>query len=566
VVLNEAINALASSGGTIFIKAGSYTFTTLPISLLGTSDKFAIGTDTVSNIELYGEGNSTILTAGSGLNGGILGIGNVVGWYVHDLQINGNRAQQSAGGSNAPGLIGIEAYQTSHVRIERCYVRDNKTYGIFVIDHGYDTVSNNYLYDNLSNGLDIYAGPNGGGNDIVQGNIIVGTSDVGLDISGYSSSVYISNVICTGNVVEQPNIGLDPWGQNSGVGISAGDTGPVNNVTIANNEVYGAVYGISDGGNLASYPTSNVEILDNDIQLTTGYAIHANVYSSTTLIEGNYIGLPPASGKAMGIVTETTAPQTSIIGNEVSASSQSYDLLYIASPSTLIQGNFLEGGGATSIEIKSQSNNIVGNSMLNFGYAAIVLNPSVSGYTQVTDNYIETATGFNCIVVSSNDNTLSGNRLYSTGPGGFEIAAGAVGNIVTDNDVRNVTTPWQMQDGGAKTIIKNNAGYNPVGHVANPFVSGGNYILDSGGSASPVNKTTMTVWESPKMIMVTVATGGYGSPTTGSTLVIQIDGTTVISIEGPAAGVTYSYYLQPGQTFYIQYHNTSDTTFIVSGE
>jgi hypothetical protein len=550
-IVNEAINAL-TSGGRIFIKAGTYVFTTTPISL-PTGDEAAIGTTSNSNIELYGEGNSTILRAGTNMNGAILGVANVGGWYVHDLQVDGNRMHQSAVGDSAPGLIGMEFYGTNHVRIERCYVHDNKTYGIYVTDYGSDVVSGNYLLDNLSNNLDIYAGPNGGSDYLVQGNIVVGSSDVGLDISGYDASTYISNVVCTGNIVERADLGLDPWGLNSGVGISAGDTGPARNVTISDNQVYGAARAISDGGVTAAYPSYDVQVLGNLVGESTGIGIHADFYTRTTLIEGNYVNLPRASGGALAIVTEPSAVDASIVGNDVNASATSGDLLYIRSPSGLIESNYVEGGGGTSIKVYGQQTLVADNVVKDPGYTGIEVETGADG-AQIIGNSVYAPRGSSggaLIYVYSMYDSISANRVRSapSNGGGIRLASSAVGVFVTDNDVRNNTAPYQIQDGGEKTVIENNAGYNPIGYISSPISSGGITLVDSGSSSTWTSGTTYTNWESPKTLYISG----------GRVTAIVVDGQ-VLYTTATSVSIT----LQPGDTFSITF--SSAPTIKVFGQ
>lgn len=113
-----------------------------------------------------------------------------------------------------------------------------------------------------------------------------------------------------------------------------------------------------------------------------------------------------------------------------------------------------------------------------------------------------------------------------------------------------------------RTSILNNTGYNPLGPIAGPFVSSSDTILDSGGSSTPVNATTMTVWESPKLITVTIGS----SWTSAHTLIIEVNGIQVLSTTTPAANTTvFQETLQPGHTFYIQYQSNK-ASFHVSGQ
>jgi len=177
-VINHAIGYL-TNGGKIFIKAGTYTFTTTPINL-GNGNFAAVGTTSVSGIELYGEGSSTILNAGTNMNGAVIGVLNANNWYIHDLQINGNRASQSGSGGAPPYLNGIWIINSANTTIEHCYVHDTKTVGIYLVSGNSDAILYNNVVNNNANGIQVGWSTN----DLIQGNTVNGASDVGISISG----------------------------------------------------------------------------------------------------------------------------------------------------------------------------------------------------------------------------------------------------------------------------------------------------------------------------------------------------------------------------------------------
>jgi hypothetical protein len=155
-------------------------------------------------------------------------------------------------------------------------------------------------------------------------------------------------------------------------------------------------------------------------------------------------------------------------------------------------------------------------------------------YGMIQNNYVASS-GNEAIGADGSYNTIQNNQLYLTGG-----AAGLGGN-------------------GTSNSFISNQGYNPVGHIADPFSA--NYILDSGGSATPTNKTVMTNWESPKTVNIQIGS----SWTSAHTFVVQIDGVTWDSTTTPTAVMSYKYHLNPGQTFYCQYQS-GQATFTVSGE
>lgn len=82
--VQQAIDYVAGTGGgTVFIEAGSYTFTS-PVTL-------------AANVEVCGEGDHTLLYTANG--GGFVGNG-LTGVYIHDLRLDGSKAS----GASAHGI------------------------------------------------------------------------------------------------------------------------------------------------------------------------------------------------------------------------------------------------------------------------------------------------------------------------------------------------------------------------------------------------------------------------------------------------------------------------------
>jgi parallel beta-helix repeat protein len=265
----NAIIALAS-GGSVYIEPGTYIFTTLPQTYN------AIGSASVSSVELYGADNATVLEAGTNLNGGIIGLANVNGWYIHDLEINGNAASQSLGGASSPYQTGIGTDVSSNDVIAHCYILNEKTYGIYFQGGSDDTILNNTVVDSWANGIILY----GTSNSLVEGNTVNGVSDVGISISGTgSSSSSIENVLTTGNTVSNTNLHESPFGADSDVGIMVGDNGADQNITVSNNQVlYGGIcIDPGSGTNLDIY------VLSNTIYPTNGSNIYAEQTNGLTI-------------------------------------------------------------------------------------------------------------------------------------------------------------------------------------------------------------------------------------------------------------------------------------------
>jgi hypothetical protein len=347
-------------------------------------------------------------------------------------------------------------------------------------------------------------------------------------------------------------LGVSPFGSNAAIGIQIGDNGVANHIIVSENQLYGGLVGI---GSLPSLGT-NLDILisSNQINATTNQAI-IGLATTNLSIEGNVLDNPGVTGILIG----SNVTDVSVSHNHISAATAV--AIDIITPKALVEDNYVEAG-STGIQAAGQHTAIVGNVVSDPTYAGIALS-SGSDYSLVVSNYVYTSIAYhNGMYVNSKDDTVSDNRFYGgvANVGGISISSSALGTIVTDNDIRNNTFP--ISDSGINTAITGNPGYNPLGKIGDAFVSSTKTVLDGGGSSTPVNATTMTVWESPKTISVLISSAF----TTGHTFVLQIDGTQIASTSAPAAQIIpYIFILQPGETFYCQYQ-TGKVTFVVSGQ
>jgi parallel beta-helix repeat protein len=499
---------------------------------------------------LYGEGNSTILRGGPALTGSpqIIGLLNVNGWYIHDLQIDGNSNNQ-AGIQYSDGIV---LWNSNNSTIQQVYVHNNKNMGIDTEKSSSVKILNNHIKTSGANGIQVTAGSN----ILIQGNTEDGSSDVGISISGdnaASGSGPITNVVCTANTIEHLNLGVSPYGSNAAIGIQIGDNGFATHVIVSQNQIYGPGYvGI---GSLPGFGT-NVDILisANQVNGTTNEAITGT--STTNLsIEDNVMD---DAGYNV-ILIASTVTGVSVSGNYISASSPAVGIS-VQNPQALVEGNNVEGENL-AISASGQQTNIVGNTIVGAHYLAVLLD-SGSDDSSLVGNHVYTSLAYEtAIQVNSKDDTVSNNRVYGGGgnDGAISITNTAVGTFVTDNDLRNNTTP--ISDNGINTVITGNVGYNPLGHITNPFTTS-NTLVDSGTTSTMPNGTTITNWESPKTISILIS-----SPfTTGHTFVLKIDGTQIVSTSAPTAQVVpYIFTLQPGETLYCQYP-TGDITVSVSGQ
>lgn len=320
-VINDAISALPSSGGAIFIEAGTYSITT-PIGQY------------VNNVQLYGEGNSTILEAATNFNNDVISVENANGWYIHDLEVNGNRANQNGNGES-PNQDGIFLWNSNNTVIERCYVHDVKTYGIAATGMNIKILDNQVQNAN-ANGISVYTMYD----YLVEGNTVDGASDVGIGVSGGSSTIGISNVIVEDNTILNIDMDISPWGVNSGVGIIVGDNGIAGgNITIENNYIDVAYTGMWINQCQGVTITGNTIIPTSTSGWGVGMAIgeSGDEVTENILIECNSISQAPSGG----IYLYSTAPSSVQVLNNVINSSGS-GVVTNGSPAE-VSGNVVNG-------------------------------------------------------------------------------------------------------------------------------------------------------------------------------------------------------------------------------
>ena len=541
-IFNDAIGNL-TSGGSIFVRAGTYTFTTCPISLVGGSPSLvagscaAIGTTNVSNIELRGEGNATILTLGTNVNGIVIGVNGPGGWYVHDLQVNGNRANQNGAGTD-PEFDGIYLIGNDE-SISNVYEHNAKTVGLKTWGND-EKILNNWVVDSDADGIQTSTGSG----SVIQGNTVNGASDVGISISGGASSS-ISNVLCTGNVVENVNLGVSPYGGNTGNGIIVGDNGIAQGVTISDNVISQSAFAEINSGTGAG---ANKDVLILGNMMYSGYAgVEYAVLASNTAgldIRDNFMDFSAGNG----INIDSASTNVAITGNQIENAASTGEGIYVLAANTLISGNHIQGT-QRPIYTNGSYTQIIGNVALNPSSGNGLELDTGATHGMVSDNYVDSRpTNLNAaMLVNAADCTVGNNRLI--GKVGVDIQSRATSVIIEGNDFTGTIYPISSADSSYSApiatgiILKNNVGYNPVGKITSPI--SGSTIVDWGSSSSWVSGTTYTNWGSPKTLYLTG----------GTITAIVVDGQTLFT-----AATTATIILQPGDTFSVTYSNAPTIT------
>lgn len=598
-IINSAIANL-TSGGLIHVKTGTY-------QLSG-----AI-TSALNNIIFEGEGTGTLFTLAASFAEDAFSISGS-NWVLRDFKLDATNQVHAAvfagiyvSGNNET-ITSVTIYSGDHGGIRANGSRNRITDNIITNNHsdgiillGSDSVAQGNIIDTTTNnnGISLVTASN----VTVTGNSIKNTNN-GIALENLGSGM-CQNVAVTGNSIRGVKAsGIVIYQQNGGVDSAQ-------HVTISGNTITSALVGI------AAASGKFVSIADNSIYLTSSYGIEIDL-GQYYAVTGNMIDGPSRDGieiltgvtgvtivgniisnfasNQSGLST-TSASDILIANNVISSANNGTTGLYLYKPinvavtnNTIVgmktYGIFLRGASVGSGAVISGNTIrttdlagtfkgiygydmshvlITGNSFYSSGVLgrnrwaqAIMIRDSVSSQAVISSNYILGDAGTAIWLYNGITNTTVSRNLIINSLTGILEDTGGDYNTISENYITGCTNTILLS--GAHSLVINNKGYNPLRHIATPFDTTNHLVLDRGSSATPSNTTTMTVGQSPKLMIVVI-----NAWTAGHTLVIKIDGTQVISVDVPAANTVYSFMLQPGETFYCQYQ-ASQTTFTVSGE
>jgi len=361
--INNAISALPSGGGIIYLLEGTYNLTG-PITI------------TKSNVAIIGSGKATILkrmwdeTLPN--NSGVITVGDGTNSYegilISNLQIDGNKGSYTSTYNHA---IFFKKYITKS-KIKGNWIQNSAGHGIYFYaaasgeSNSYNIIEGN---DIRSNYYGIYL-PYSSYNTI-SGNTVQGNGSYGILLSSSSNNTI------SGNTVQG----------NSSIGISLSSS---SNNTISGNTVQG------NGSNgIYLYSSLNNTISGNNVQGNSYYGIY--LYFSSL--------------------------NNTISGNNVQGNSYYGIYLYFSSNNNTISGNTVQGNGYHGIYLSSSSNNAIsGNKIHDNGgsgaYDGIKIDYNSDANLISSNDITDTAgTGY-AINISSSDcdnNYLVGNRYSGTG-------------------------------------------------------------------------------------------------------------------------------------------------------
>lgn len=325
VEIQSAINALPSTGGSVFLKAGTYNFTNQV-------------SRSIQYVKIFGEGYATILKWQDNTNPSSVGLIKTYNfWTISDLQMDGNKANNSGG-------YGIYIYQSTRVIIENLYIGNCADDSIRIngavspnMAHA-NKFSNLYIRDGGAYGINgINSSPD---NQFV--NIWVGVCNAGMHIG--AAACFLTNIHLWGNTT-------------NGLEIAASDV----RVTNGYYETNGGA-GITLTGTFGT-PIKDIKIvaahmLQNGANGITGSNINKSIINSCTFKDNTGIGATFADSADLIV-------SSSAFGNDKSPKVQTYGMTTTGTTDRVIltDNNIRAVNELTGNYLLVGSNNIVANNM-----------------------------------------------------------------------------------------------------------------------------------------------------------------------------------------------------------
>jgi parallel beta-helix repeat protein len=377
-----AIQAAFDSGATrVYIPAGTYLCNDL---------------NPPSNIEIYGEGDATILKLNA--NADVIKINGKSNVYLHDFKIDGLRATYTTTTNDGIDVNWVTT-AGSNVKIKNVTIRDCAGCGIQAL-----AASGQPSTDFRVEHCDV--------------------EDVGA--SGIIAQDYISNVFLTDNRVKDWGLGVSDR-----VGIVASRSG--SNVVISDNIVIGSASALGTSVHAISIDrTTNVACQGNVVQGAIGFGIEVGIVTSGSITGNSVNGCTRASIAITGALTGAERSRNiSIVGNALyDGDSQGIYATITSGDGTVVHENITIAGNSIYDHTNTTDGfgmqlefcdklNVNGNSVYNSGLAGIYfvdcVNFFIDGNTVVNNNCgtIQTVTSLT-LSASTATATIVGHG-YSTG-------------------------------------------------------------------------------------------------------------------------------------------------------
>jgi len=463
-IFNDVYGNL-TGGGTVYVCPGLY-------SLNGTIYP-------TSNTITSGAGESSVLSLSNTTAQPIMILNNVQNVKILYLKLTHNFPIVWGSTTKTMNTYDIQALNTTNLEIAYCHVTQSADYAIsigcvpspnVVQLPCYNTnVHDNIIENSASDGLHY----RGGSGHIIKSNIFNATGDDELGIAGLPWD-RISDVTVESNMFEDGNANAIKFTTEQGLDVANVTIDQITGVNIMGNTI-----DTMNGGGIwiwvpqtsSNYTTctvfcSNVSITDNMIRNTNLPAFLGDAGRAGCLLQGLTF-----SGNTI-----------SHCGNNGNGLWKDGSFFYSVTNSIITGNTFSRCGtpGYYSIDLQNGTNDIISNNMVanSNGYGMQDLNGGQNLFTSnyilfsfahgfavnnatddlIQNNYIE-GSGQGAlgdgIVYTGTNGTIMGNKIIGGGPYqryALNIHSGSVNTVVSDNDLRNVTTTsGAINDAGINT-------------------------------------------------------------------------------------------------------------------
>lgn len=326
-VINQALKPNAR----VLILAGTYVINS---TIVGSG----------SQVELFGEGPATVLKLNNGANTQVISLQNANNWLIHDLQIDGNKANQSQTaapkGSNSSGYpalkcMGISIWSATNATIANCYIHDCRCNGINISASPSCSVTGCVITNCDANGITMDSSVVGT-NCAVSNNTVDGASDVG--ITAWNGV----RVTIKSNIVRNVNLNSSPYSENTHIGIMFEGTTGCDSCTCNNNVIENCDCALS------TIPHSGKNtncIFDSNTASACGVGVYINDNDNITVNQNTFDGITNPNGFPMQIGQYTTG--SIITGNTISnvVTTLKNAIIVLVAPSGVLTGNTIHTGG-----------------------------------------------------------------------------------------------------------------------------------------------------------------------------------------------------------------------------